>query len=105
MGTFYSMAIFSQRNKQTSLDYRNYDMQSPNRYIPFRLPKDIKQKLVTIANTLELKFCSFDIIYEKCGEYVFIEVNPEGQIGWLSHICNYTIEREIAQYILSTQKN
>lgn len=100
-GIFYSMAIFSQSNKQTSTDYRNYDFNMPNRCIPFLLPSEIENKLTQIANRLQLKFCSFDLIFNDKQEYVFIEVNPEGQIGWVSTNCNYNIEKKIADYLMS----
>jgi len=42
---FYSMAIFSQNDEQTSIDFRNYNWEKPNRNVPFILPKEIEQKL------------------------------------------------------------
>lgn len=101
LGNFYSMAIFSQNDEQTKLDYRNYNRTMPNRNIPFSLPKSIEAKLESIAQQLGLKFCSFDLIRDKQGDYVFIEVNPEGQIGWVSRNCNYHIELKIAEYLAS----
>ena len=101
LGSFYSMAIFSQNDEQTKLDYRNYNRTKPNRNIPFSLPKSIESKLESIAQELGLKFCSFDLIRDKQGDYVFIEVNPEGQIGWVSRNCNYHIEFKIAEYLAS----
>ncbi len=101
LGNFYSMAIFSQNDEQTKLDYRNYNRTKPNRNVPFSLPKSIETKLESIAKELGLKFCSFDLIRDNAGEYVFIEVNPEGQIGWVSRNCNYNIELKIAKYLAS----
>ncbi|TVQ51581.1 MAG: hypothetical protein EA362_00115 [Saprospirales bacterium] len=101
LGIFYSMAIFSQNDEQTKLDYRNYNRTKPNRNVPFSLPKSIETKLESIAKELGLKFCSFDLIRNKQGNYVFIEVNPEGQIGWVSRNCNYNIELKIAKYLAS----
>ncbi len=99
LGKFYSMAIFSQEDIQTNLDYRNYNRDKPNRCIPFALPTSIEQKLEKVANELNMKFCSFDLIRDNSGDYVFIEVNPEGQIGWVSRNCNYYIEREISKHL------
>ena len=96
---FYSMAIFSQSDKNTSVDFRNYDFSNPNRCIPFVLPTEIKNKLKKLIEKLELKFCSIDLIVDKNNEFVFIEINPEGQIGWVSTNCNYNIERDIANHL------
>lgn len=35
---FYSSVIFSQSNKKTMIDFRNYDNENPNRVCPFSLP-------------------------------------------------------------------
>ena len=39
---------------------------------------------------------SIDLILTPQGEYVFLEINPEGQFGMVSHPCNYYLEREMA---------
>ena len=44
-GILYSMAIFSQSNDQTKIDFRAYDWTNPNRFIPYQLPVEIEKKL------------------------------------------------------------
>jgi hypothetical protein len=36
------------------------------------------------------------------GEYVFLEVNPTGQFGWVSDNCNYYLEEKIANHLQGT---
>lgn len=96
---FYSMAIFSQRDEQTRVDFRNFNKSKPNRNIPFLLPKQLKEKLTKFMKTLNLNTGSIDMIYSTKKEFVFLEVNPVGQVGWLSENCNYYIERDIAYYL------
>ena len=45
-GKFYSMAIFSQSNKKSSMDFRRYDFTNPNRRVPYNLHGEIKDKLI-----------------------------------------------------------
>lgn len=97
---FYPMAIFSQSDKQTEVDFRNYNTERPNRCVPFVLPPDIKCKLIRYVDTMNLDTGSIDLIVTKNGEYVFLEVNHIGQFGWLSSNCNYYIEEKIAEYLL-----
>lgn len=40
-GVFSSMAIFSQNNPRTLIDFRNYDAKRPNRLSPFMIPSII----------------------------------------------------------------
>lgn len=98
-GMFYSMAIFSQNDEQTKLDYRNYNREKPNRNIPYILPEKIKVKLHILMDKLDLNTGSIDMIVTPEGEYFFLEVNPTGQFGWVSENCNYYLEEKIADYL------
>lgn len=102
-GVFKSMAIFSQQNEKTKLDFRNYDYEKPNRNVPFNLPKELEEKLHQLMLKLDINCGSFDIIYTPSGKYYFLEVNPIGQFQWLSHNCNYFIERLIAKELLKNE--
>ncbi len=99
-GKFYSMAIFSQLDKQTSIDYRNYNREQPNRNVPYQLPKRIEKKLKILMFDLKLNTGSIDIIKTKENKYVFLEVNPTGQFGFVSKSCNYYLEEVIAKTLI-----
>lgn len=96
---FYPMAIFSQNDEKTQLDYRNYNREKPNRNVPYILPEEIKIKLQLLMDKLDLDSGSIDMIVTPEGEYVFLEVNPTGQFGWVSENCNYYLEEKIANYL------
>ena len=96
---FFPMAIFSQKDKKTQLDYRNYNQEKPNRNIPYILPNKIQDKLQLLMDKLGLDSGSIDMIVTPEGEYVFLEVNPTGQFGWVSVNCNYYLEEKIANYL------
>lgn len=93
----FSMAIFSQNDPQTSIDYRNYNTQKPNRVSPFTLPKKVEKQVLEFMNLSDLNTGSIDLILNQKNEFIFLEVNPQGQIDWLSKHCNYYIEKYIAQ--------
>lgn len=94
------MAIFSQNDKQTRIDFRHYNTNIPNRNIPFNLPSEYSNKLRRIAKKLNLFSGSFDILVNPLDEYYFLEINPVGQFGMVSYPCNYYLDREIAIYII-----
>ncbi|ELR68406.1 Integrase [Fulvivirga imtechensis AK7] len=100
-GNFYSMAIFSQKDQQTSIDFRVYNKKYPNRRVPFQLPKQLESKLETLARHFKLSTCSFDIIKTVNNDYVLLEINSGGQFGMVSLPCNFFIEREIAKTLIS----
>ena len=97
--TFYSSAIFSQSNKKTEIDFRNYDFENPNRVIPYKLPEKIEQKLRQLLNHIKLDSGSIDMAYTKQGEYVFFEVNPVGQFEQVSFPCNYNLHKLTANFL------
>jgi ATP-GRASP peptide maturase of grasp-with-spasm system len=98
-GEFYAMAIFSQQNEKTRIDFRNYDRENPNRNLPYQLPKDIEEKLNKFMNTIDMNCGSIDMILTNDNEYIFLEVNPVGQFSMVSIPCNYYLEKRIAEIL------
>jgi ATP-GRASP peptide maturase of grasp-with-spasm system len=95
-GDIFSMAIFSQENKKTEIDFRHYDKSNENRISLFKLPNEIELKLTVLMEKLKLNSGSIDLIYTKNNEYVFLEINPVGQYNMVSEPCNYYLEKIIA---------
>jgi len=96
--SFYPMCIFSQANSKTREDFRNYDFDRPNRFVPFRFEKSFISKLKKFASLTGIKSGSIDIVVNSNNDYIFLEVNPIGQFQWLSKNCNYFIEKQLAKY-------
>lgn len=94
---FFAMAIFSQLNEKTKVDFRNYDYEKPNRKVPFNIPLELKQKLINFIDLIDLKTGSIDMIYSIDKEFIFLEVNPVGQFGMVSFPCNYYIEKKLVK--------
>ncbi|TAE69610.1 MAG: grasp-with-spasm system ATP-grasp peptide maturase [Bacteroidetes bacterium] len=99
-GEFYTMAIFSQLDQQTKIDFRKYNDQNPNRNVPFNLPNDIKNKLKNLMNDCKLDTGSIDMVVDENNDYYFLEVNPVGQFGMVSYPCNYNLEKKIAEKLI-----
>jgi ATP-GRASP peptide maturase of grasp-with-spasm system len=98
-GHFFSMAIFSQANKQTEVDFRKYDLIKPNRLELFQLPNHVEAKLRQLFESLNLNTGSVDLIVNKDDDYVFLEINPVGQYDMVSSPCNYELDYVIANYL------
>lgn len=97
---FFSMAIFSQDEKNSIVDFRkNNHRETPLKFVPYKLPKDIELKLKQLMHSLKLNTGSIDMILNKEGKYVFLEVNPCGQYGMTSMPCNYYLDRLIARLL------
>ena len=102
---FFSMAIFSQNNNKTKVDFRDYDEKTPNRNVPYLLPNCIEKLLLMFSKKSDLNSGSFDLIKTIDNNYVFLEVNPVGQFGMVSYPCNYFLEEKIANYLIKLTRN
>ncbi|QHI35898.1 hypothetical protein IMCC3317_12460 [Kordia antarctica] len=99
-GACYSMAIFSQQDPQTSVDFRNYNRKRPNRNVPFKLPLEIEDAIIEFCKKGGYTIGSIDLIKSKDGGYYFLEINPVGQFGMVSYPCNYNLEKKLAKYLI-----
>ena len=100
-GLFYSMAIFSQEDSQTKVDFRNYNLVHPNKTCPYKLPIPIQERLRALFGKINLNCGSVDLIKNKDGHFVFLEINPVGQFGMVSRPCNYNLEFLVAQWLIT----
>jgi len=99
--SFYSMAIFSQNDHKTKVDFRKYNFAKPNRCVPYRLPEKLRGQLQTLVKKLDINTGSMDILKSKQGTYYFLEINPIGQYGMTSVPCNYYLDKKIAEFLIS----
>ncbi|MCW3162567.1 grasp-with-spasm system ATP-grasp peptide maturase [Chryseobacterium oryctis] len=98
-GELYSMAMFSQKNQRTTVDFRRYDRKRMNRRVPYQLPSTLEDRIRLLMKELNLNCASLDIVKTK-DKYVFLEVNPVGQFGFVSGACNYHLHKKIAEYLI-----
>lgn len=98
-GKCYSMAIFSQSDEKTRIDFRNYNEEKPNRMVPYNLPEGIENNIASFMLKMELRTGSIDMVLTKENEYVFLEVNPVGQYGFVARHCNYPIDSLVFNYL------
>ncbi|MEO8760221.1 MAG: grasp-with-spasm system ATP-grasp peptide maturase [Bacteroidia bacterium] len=98
--SLYAMAIFSQNDEKTKIDFRNYNYEKPNRTVPYKLPNDIERKIISFIECTQLNTGSIDMILTSENEYIFLEVNQAGQFGFVSADCNYYLEKKVAAYLV-----
>lgn len=100
--SFYAMAIFSTTNLQNAniADWR-WRANERSRYVPFKLPSIIKEKLMQVSKFINLDTGSFDMIVDENQNYYFLEVNPMGQFDFLNEYCNYYIDKALAEKLSS----
>ena len=93
---FYAMAIFALQSEDSN-DYRK--TAHNNRYAPYILPKNVIEKLLLFMEKTRLDTASFDLIKTRKGEFIFLEVNPFGNIEMINETCGYEIDKRFAEII------
>jgi glutathione synthase/RimK-type ligase-like ATP-grasp enzyme len=93
-GTFFTGQISYQKKEVT--DWRRTDQQV-FQWQHYELPSDIKEKIRSFMNKLNLHFGAIDMIRHKNGDYIFLEVNPQGEWGMLQRDLGYPIGETIAE--------
>jgi ATP-GRASP peptide maturase of grasp-with-spasm system len=103
-GECHAMAIFSQNDDLTRIDFRRYNYRCPNRSVPYSLKRSTALAIGSLMCRLRLETGSIDLIHTPDGRDVFLEVNPVGQFGMVSIPCNYGLERKVADLLMQKEK-
>jgi hypothetical protein len=77
----FSARIDSQNNEDTRKDWRGgeYGLE------PFSLPEQVEASILRLMNSFGINFASIDMILTPGGEFVFLELNPNGQWLWIQN--------------------
>lgn len=73
--------------------------QEKNKYSVVDIPETIKKKCFNMLKIMNLNFGAFDFIVNKNNEYIFLEVNPNGQWLWLEEELGIMISQKILNYL------
>lgn len=75
----FAASVNSKANQDTQTDWRKEKL----KFDSFKLPKDIEEKCISLVKKLNLNFGAIDLIRKPDGEFVFLEINPNGQWVWI----------------------
>lgn len=93
-------SIFAVRiDSEDKLDWRrNY---AGLKYSVIECPQAVQLSCLKLLKDFGLKFGAFDFIVNKRNEWIFLEVNPNGQWLWLEQILDIPISESIFRYLTS----
>ncbi len=69
------------------------------------LPESINKKIVATMQSMNLLFGAMDFIVDNNGNYVFLEVNPQGEWGMIQKFTHQPIAETIAEKLINLIKN
>ena len=102
----FACEIDSQSCKETEEDWRKHIFlkeEIPHRV--YNLPYNVKNKCIKLTKELGLYFGAIDMILTPNDEYVFLEINPNGQWGWIEQLTSMPISSCVADFLIANNKN
>jgi len=96
----YACKIDSQNSRQTMIDWRHYDFDNVP-HSSYSLPNEIEEFCRKLLRHFHLNYGAIDMIVTPEGEFVFLEINPNGQWGWIENLTNLPISDSIIKFLLN----
>lgn len=92
----FSAGVNSQTLETTKTDWRKEKLE----FFIEDIPTEIKEKCILLVKNLNLKFGAIDLIKDKNGNYIFLEINPNGQWAWIENETGLKISDSIINELL-----
>ncbi|MBA5791538.1 hypothetical protein H1R17_12760 [Flavobacterium sp. xlx-214] len=77
----FSAGVNSQISEYTKIDWRKEKLV----FFKENIPEEVKEKCILLVRKLNLKFGAIDLIKDNNGNYIFLEINPNGQWAWIEN--------------------
>jgi len=94
--SIFAASVNSQEDSVTKIDWRKKKL----KFSEIRLPSEIESLCRSLLKRLEINFGAIDLIKTPNDEYVFLEINPNGQWAWIEMQTGQLISDSIIDYLL-----
>lgn len=97
----FSTAILSQEWDLSKTDWRVWDVceKFDLKHEKITLPIEIEEKCIAINRYFNLNFSAIDMVLDTEGNYIFLELNPNGQWAWIEEKVGYPIRDTIIDFL------
>jgi glutathione synthase/RimK-type ligase-like ATP-grasp enzyme len=95
----FAAEIYSQESNHTKHDWRRYDHYR-TRYSVHNLPDEVGELCRLLTKRMQLTFGAIDMIVTPAGEYVFLEINANGQYLWIEERTGLPITSSIVDLLV-----
>lgn len=95
----FAARITSQQTEETIVDWRKGEQLLKHEEI--NLPEEVKSKCISLVQCLGLQYGAIDLILDTKGNYIFLEINPNGQWAWIENLTHLPISQEIAKQLIA----
>lgn len=95
----FAAYVDSKTNKNTLTDWRKEKL----RFTAYQLPHTVEEKCISLVKKLNLNFGAIDLIKRPDGEFVFLEINPNGQWVWIEIDTGLNISDAIIHFLTTIE--
>lgn len=94
----YTAQIHSQNHKDSEVDWRSGLQILEHRN--HELPDKIRMMCIDLTQKMSLNYSAIDMILNEQGEYVFLEINPNGQWAWIEKRLGFPLSKKIVDMLI-----
>lgn len=95
----FTAAIDSQSLAHTQIDWRRDGINLPHTI--YRLPDEVASKCLELTHQFKLNFGAIDMIVTPDNDYVFLEINPNGQWAWIEEMTGLPLAQAMITLLTS----
>ena len=92
---FSAKIVAANKSNEEIVDWRKEDVS----FKKYDIDKNIQQKLIQLLEKMNIHFGAIDMVIDKYGNYFLLEINPNGQWGWLELDCKLNISDAIINFL------
>ena len=95
----FAAEIHGTPEERDNLDYRRADI-AKLRHTSHALPPEVEQGCLALTRELDLQYAAIDLLLTPDGRYVFLEVNPNGEFGWIESFTDFPLTEALADLLI-----
>lgn len=81
-------------------DLPDWRLDAAPQYSPWEVPSLLRRSLRKLHERMAIRYSAVDLIEEESGQYVFLEINPGGQWGWIETEVSLPVTEAITSSLL-----
>jgi len=95
----FAVEIHSQGDPASVVDWRRGEVPQME-HLPHQLPAAIERLCLALNERLGLHYSAIDMVLTPGGDYIFLEINPTGQFGWVQGVTGLPLIESLADLLI-----
>lgn len=96
----FATEIHAPASTEAGIDWRRVPVERVP-HAPHTLPSDTEKRILDLVRGFDLQFAALDFVVDQDGQYVFLELNPNGQWAWIEQLLGTPISAALVDLLSS----